>query len=286
MPRPFPPIEAIPLGEQRGQSFPRLVELMQRLLAEDGCPWDRQQTFATLRRYVVEEAHEVVDAIDGGNRDELRTELGDLIFQVVFQAELGRNEGSFGPDDVIKAIADKLVRRHPHIFLEGTAPIDDPDAVIQRWEQLKAREKPKSEGLLDSVPRGMPALLRAQRIGEKVERIGFDWPDVAGSRAKVSEEIGELDQAIAAGDKAAIEDELGDVLFALVNLARHVHIDAEAALRGTIQKFTGRFAHVEARVKQAHGGWPTGEGGEAAPLSLAELDAYWEEAKRLRKKET
>ena len=275
MPRPFPPVDALPLGEQQGQSFPRLVELMQRLLAPDGCPWDREQTLESLRRYAIEEAHEVVDAIDSGDRNELRTELGDLIFQVVFQAELARNEGAFGPDDVIKAIIDKIVRRHPHVFGDGSVTVDGPAQVLANWEQIKAREK-GNQGLLASVPRGMPALNRAQRIGEKVERVGFDWPDTEGSRKKVAEELGELDAAIARNDPRAIEEELGDTLFALVNLARHVHVDAEAALRGTIHKFTERFAHVERRVKEKHGNWPQGQ-----TLPLEEMDAYWEEAKRL-----
>lgn len=285
MPRPFPPLEPVPLAQQQGQSFPRLVELMQRLLAPDGCPWDREQTFESLRRYVVEEAHEVVDAIDSGDRDELRKELGDLIFQVVFQAEIARNQGLFGPDDVIKAILDKLVRRHPHVFGDGSVTVSGPSEVLGNWEQIKAREK-GDQGLLDSVPRGMPALLRAQRIGEKVERVGFDWPDTAGSRRKVEEELHELDAAIAQHDTDAIEEELGDTLFALVNLARHVNVDAEASLRRTIQKFTTRFAHVERRVKEKHGGWPQAASGEGPGrgVTLEEMDAYWEEAKRLARK--
>ncbi|MCU0659898.1 MAG: nucleoside triphosphate pyrophosphohydrolase, partial [Polyangiaceae bacterium] len=274
------PVDALPLPEQQGQSFPRLVELMQRLLAPDGCPWDREQTLESLRRYAIEEAHEVVDAIDSGNRDELRSELGDLIFQVVFQSELARNEGSFGPDDVIKAIIDKIVRRHPHVFGDGSVSVDSSSQVLANWEQIKAREK-GNQGLLASVPRGMPALVRAQRIGEKVERVGFDWPDAVGSRRKVGEELGELDEAIAQGDVQAIEEELGDTLFALVNLARHVNVDAEAALRKTIQKFTDRFAHVERRVKEAHGGWPQGQEGPGRGVTLEEMDGYWEEAKRL-----
>jgi MazG family protein len=281
MPRPFAPVIAPPLSKQVGASFPRLVELMQRLLAPDGCPWDREQTFATLRRYVVEEAAEVVDAIDGGDREELRTELGDLLLQVVFQAELGRAEGSFGPDDVVAAICDKLVRRHPHVFADGEA--SGSAEVLKSWERIKAQEraaKPKKDrgGILGGVPRSLPALTRAQRIGEKVARVGFDWPDARGSRAKVGEELGELDQAIASGDKDGIEAELGDVLFALVNLSRHVEVDAEAALRRTIDKFTKRFDHVEARVHEAHGGWPASATDDK--LTLEELDGYWDEAKR------
>jgi len=273
MPRPFEPVLPPPLSDQEGRTFPRLVELMQRLLEPDGCPWDREQSFATLRRYVLEEACEVVDSIDGGDRDELCAELGDLLLQVVFQAELGRAEGAFGPDDVVAAICDKLVRRHPHVFAD--VAVDGADEVLRNWERIKAAErtgkKKGKEGVLGGVPRSLPALTRAQRVGEKVARVGFDWPDARGSRGKVGEELSELDHALAAGDKDRIEAELGDVLFALVNLARHVDVDAEGALRRTIEKFSRRFDHVEARVHDKHGGWPTSA---ADRLTLEELDGY------------
>ena len=284
MSRPIDPVVAPSLAEQVGATFPRLVELMQRLLAPDGCPWDREQTFASLRRYVVEEACEVVDAIDSGDRGEMRAELGDLLLQVVFQAELGRKEGAFGPDDVVAGICDKLVRRHPHVFADGTA--SDATEVLQNWERIKATEragKPeKNRGVLGGVPRSLPALTRAQRVGEKVARVGFDWPDARGSRAKVTEELGELDAAIASGDRDQIEAELGDALFALVNLARHVDVDAEGALRRTIDKFTKRFDHVESRVTATHGGWPASAADDK--LTLEELDGYWDEAKRAESK--
>lgn len=276
MPRPFAPVAALPLSEQQGQSFPRLVELMQRLLAPDGCPWDREQTLETLRKYVTEEAHEVVDAIDSGDRAALREELGDLLLQVVFQAELARAEGAFGPDDVVRGITDKLVRRHPHVF--GDETVSGSEQVLQNWEQIKSKEK-AGRGLLDGVPKSMAALLRAQRIGEKVERVGFDWPDTEGSRRKVSEELSELDEALSSGNMEHAAEELGDVLFALVNLARHIGVDAEAALRGTSDKFIKRFSHVERRVRETHGGWPSAKDGKG--VSLEEMDGYWEEAKRL-----
>jgi tetrapyrrole methylase family protein/MazG family protein/ATP diphosphatase len=262
------------LPEQKGEAYVRLVEIMQRLLAPDGCPWDREQDPKSLRRYVLEEACEVIDAIDSGDRASLREELGDLLLQVVFLGELMRKEGAFGPDDVVRAIADKLVRRHPHVFAD--VEVSGSGEVLQNWERIKAAEK-KERPLLESVPRSLPALTRAQRIGEKVERVGFDWPDARGSRAKVTEELGELDRAMGDGDSARVEDEMGDVLFALVNLARHAQIDAEGALRRTIEKFQRRFAHVEGRVKELHGGWPTGA---TEKLPLAELDRYWEEAKK------
>jgi len=278
MGRPFRIPESIPLAEQRGQSFTSLVEIMQRLLAADGCPWDREQSFESLRKYVLEEACEVIDAVDSGDREHLREELGDLALQVAFLSELGRNEGSFGPDDVVRAIVEKLVRRHPHVFAE--ADVKDADQVLNNWERIKAVEK-GSRGVLEGVARSLPALYRAQRMSDKVSRVGFDWPDGRGSRSKVSEELGELDEAIEQGEPAAIEAELGDLLFALVNLARHSGIDAETALRGSCDRFAARFAHVERRVKENHGGWPRSDDGSATRgVSLEVMDGYWDEAKR------
>lgn len=260
------------LARQDGATLGRLVGVMRRLLAPDGCPWDREQSFETLRKYVLEEACEVIDAIDSGDRAALREELGDLLLQVVFQAELARREESFGIDDVIAGIVDKLVTRHPHVF--GSAEAKNADEVLRNWERLKAQEKGE-RGILSGVPRSMPALTRAQRIGEKVARVGFDWEDSRGSRGKVIEEMTELERAMETGDRNAIEDEMGDVLFALVNLSRHLGLDAEAALRRTIDKFSARFAHVESRVRNEHGGW---SGNTTLPLEV--LDQYWEEAKR------
>lgn len=279
MPRPFDPCVPPPLEQQTGSTFPRLVELMQRLLADDGCPWDREQTFESLRRYVVEEACEVVDAIDQGDRGDLCAELGDLMLQVVFQAELGRKEQAFGPDDVVAAICDKLVRRHPHVFEDVT--VSGSSEVLSNWELIKAKERSKDgkkRGVLDGVPRSLPGLMRAQRVGERVARVGFDWADRHGSRAKVTEELEELDRAIETGDAAQIEEELGDLLFATMNLARHLQIDGEAAIRRTIDKFTRRFCHVERRVEEEHGGFPSYQ--EKGTLPLEVLDRYWEEAKQ------
>lgn len=269
-PRPVPPLEL-----QDGSTVRWLVGVMRRLLDPGGCPWDREQSFETIRKYVLEEACEVIDAIDGGDRKALREELGDLLLQVVFLAELARREGAFAIDEVVADVVDKLVTRHPHVF--GDLDAETADEVLRNWEQIKAREK-KGRGLLSGVPRSLPALVRAQSIGEKVRRVGFDWADARGSRAKVAEEIGELDQAMTAGDVAAIEEEMGDVLFALVNLSRHLEIDAEGALRRTIDKFAERFSHVESRVNEEHGGW-RGPDGDRPNLPLEILDGYWEEAK-------
>jgi MazG family protein len=277
MGRPFETPAPIPLAEQRGQTFPALVELMQRLLAPDGCPWDREQDFRSLRRYVLEEACEVIDAVDSGEPDQLREELGDLALQVVFMAELARNQRAFGPDDVVRSIIDKLVRRHPHVF--GDLHVSGAEEVLKNWEAIKAEEKAE-RALLDGVPRSLPALYRAQRMSDKVSRVGFDWPDGRGSRDKVREELGELDEAIAGGDCERVEHELGDLLFSLVNLARHQGIDAEMALRKTADRFAGRFGHVERRVKERHGGWPRGSDGKpSSGIPLEELDGYWNEAK-------
>jgi MazG family protein len=271
------PRPVLPLALQDGTTLTRLVGVMRRLLAPDGCPWDREQTYESMRRYVLEEACEVIDAVENGDRHGLREELGDLLLQVVFLAELGRREGTFGIDDVVAGIVEKLVTRHPHVF--GDMDAKTADEVLANWERIKAQEK-KGRGLLSGVPRSLPALNRAQRIGEKVHRVGFDWPDARGSREKVTEELGELDRAIESGDAAAIEEEMGDVLFALVNLSRHVKVDAEGALRRTIDKFTKRFAHVEARVNAEHGGW-TEAGTPKHPLEV--LDRYWDEAKAAEK---
>jgi len=251
-----------------GRTLPRLVEIMKRLLAPGGCPWDREQTLQSLRPYVIEEAFEVVDAIDRGTPDDLREELGDLLLQIVFQSELARAAGWFGPDDVIAAICDKLVRRHPHVF--GDVRVSGASEVVANWEVIKAGEK-RGRGALDGVPLALPALLRALRMGEKAARIGFDWPAAAGARDKLNEELAELDSAVEGGDVVAIEDELGDVLFALASYARKLAIDPEAALRKTLQRFAARVKAVE-QAAAAQGRAPES-------MSAAELDLLWRAAK-------
>ena len=255
-------------GPQDGSTLPRLVQIMQRLLAPGGCPWDREQTLESLRSYVIEEAHEVVDAIDRGASDDLREELGDLLLQIVFQAELARAKRWFGPDDVIAAICDKLVRRHPHVF--GDTRVSGAAEVVANWETIKAEEK-RGRGALDGVPLALPALLRALRMGEKAARVGFDWPDAPGARAKVGEELAELDRAIAAQDRRTTERELGDLLFALANWARKLEIDPEAALRATLARFAGRVRAVEQAAAE--------RGRTVDELDAGELDALWREVK-------
>ena len=251
----------------------RLLSIMERLRGPDGCPWDREQTLRSLRPYVLEETYEVLEAIDADDPREHCEELGDLLLQIVFQAQLTKEEGKFDFADVANAISDKLVSRHPHVFGDATAK--DADAVLRQWAALKREEK-KAKGrggdsVLEGVPREMPALARADRLTEKASRIGFDWPDAAGARAKVAEELAEVDEAIASGDADAIEHELGDLLFAAANLARKLDLHPEEALRAAVGRFVARFTHIEQEL--ARRGIPPGG------ASLAEMDALWDDAK-------
>ncbi len=256
------------------EAIQRLLAIMERLRGPGGCPWDREQTLRTLRPYVLEETYEVLEAIDAGVARDHCEELGDLLLQIVFQAQLRAEEGAFGFADVANAISDKLVSRHPHVF--GDAQVADAAAVLKQWAALKREEKRArggGESVLEGVPREMPALARADRLTEKASRVGFDWPDAGGARAKVDEELRELDEAIARGDREEIERELGDLLFALANLSRKLDVPPEEALRGTIGRFVERFGHVEREL--ARRGVPHGE------ATLAEMDALWDEAKAL-----
>jgi len=256
------------------ESVERLLAIMTRLRGPAGCPWDREQSLETLRPYVLEETYEVLEAIDAGDVSAHREELGDLLLQIVFQAELRREAGAFEFADVADAISDKLVSRHPHVF--GDSNVKDSEGVLRQWAELKREEKRKKGGgrsALEGVPREMPALARADRLTEKASRVGFDWPDAGGARAKVAEELAELDAAIAGGRRDEIEHELGDALFALANLARKLGVAPEEALRATVGRFIRRFSHVEARL-EAQGIPPGG-------ASLEQMDLLWDEAKDL-----
>lgn len=241
---------------------------MRTLLAPNGCPWDREQTLETLRQYVIEEAYEVVDAIDHGTPDMLREELGDLLLQIVFQAALTEGQGWFDIDEVVDAICDKLVRRHPWVF--GDQRVDDASGAVNSWEAIKAKEK-EERGALGGVPVALPALLRAVRIGEKASAVGYDWPDAGGPRHKIDEELVELDEAAERGDAAALEHELGDLLFALATYARKQALDPEAALRASLNRFSSRFRHCELAAKA--------DGKDLRDYDDAELDVLWEQAK-------
>lgn len=272
-PAPLDDEEALtdPSAEARssfGAAFERLVGVMARLRGDAGCPWDRAQDLASLRPFLLEETHEVLDAIDRGSTEDHREELGDLLLQVVFQAEIRRQEGSFDAADVAHGIADKLVRRHPHVF--GEAEADSAHQAYRNWEAIKLKEK-AGRSVLSGVPPALPALLRAQRVGEKASRVGFDWPDITGPLAKLEEELGELRAAMERGERREVEGELGDALFSLVNVARFAGVNAEDALRGTTERFSRRFAHLEAALAR--------EGRAVSEATSAELDALWEEAK-------
>lgn len=281
MGRPFEIPQERPLSEQSGETFPLVVALMRRLLADDGCPWDREQTLISLRQYVLEEACEVMDALESGDRRSLCDELGDLAFQVVFLSELAQREGAFGPDDVFRGIIEKLVRRHPHVFADTSA--STPAQVETQWEEIKAEEK-RNRPLLDNIPVSLPALEGARRMSARAASVGFDWTEKEGSRAKVEEELLELDEAVQSADPQEIEHELGDIFFALVNYARHLDVDPEAALRKTNQRFRERFNHVESRVRARHGDWPRLKGKATVGIPLLELEASWQEAKELEKR--
>jgi nucleoside triphosphate diphosphatase len=255
-----------------------LLALMARLRdPERGCPWDREQSFATIAPYTIEEAYEVADAIERGDPESLRDELGDLLFQVVFHARMAEERGWFDFAQVAGAIHDKLVRRHPHVFA-GTSPTSA--QLVQAWEEQKAAERAAAAGeraaegstVLGGVPAALPALTRAGKLGRRAARVGFDWPDAREVRAKVLEEIHELDAALASGEPAAAcTEELGDLLFSVVNWSRHLELDAEQALRSANSKFERRFTHMERLARE--------RGLELQRLSAAEWDALWREAK-------
>lgn len=241
---------------------------MQRLRAPDGCPWDREQTFDTIRRYTLEETYEVIDAIDNRDWEGLKEELGDLLLQPVFHAQMASEKGLFDVAASLRAINDKLVRRHPHVF--GDASAATADDVKQVWDAVKATEKQEGpKGRLDGIPKALPALLEAREISAKAAKAGFDWASVDQVFEKLEEEIGELKRTSTDRER---EDEVGDLFFVLVNIARHYKVDPELALHRANQKFKRRFAHVEQRVRE--------EGGEFEATPIEQLDAYWNEAKR------
>jgi len=263
----------------------RLIEIMARLRnPETGCPWDVQQTFATIVPYTIEEAYEVADAIERGDSEDLRDELGDLLLQVVFHARMAEEDGAFDFGGVVEAITEKLVRRHPHVF--GDARDLPPERVKALWDEIKAEEKRlkaeragvpvealAAKGRLDDVPAALPALTRAEKLQKKAAKVGFDWGEPGPVLAKIREEIDELEEALATGPRgdAAVVEEVGDLLFAVANLARHLNVDPEDALRGTNEKFRRRFRHIETGLQAA--------GRTIEDASLDEMEALWQDAK-------
>ncbi|MFC1607106.1 nucleoside triphosphate pyrophosphohydrolase [Candidatus Latescibacterota bacterium] len=258
-------------------SFDKLVEVMKRLHDPDGCPWDREQTHVSLKPYLLEETYEVLEAIESGSDDHLAEELGDLLLQVVFHAEIADREKRFDIETVVTGIIEKLVRRHPHVF--GDVKADNSETVIKNWEEIKRREKrEKKDGtgsVLDGLPKSLPALIKARRIQEKVSRVGFDWEHTEDVMLKVEEELGELKEASSRRDIDAIEEEIGDLLFSVANLARFVSLCPEDALRKTIEKFQRRFQFIESELPKR--GLKLGE------ATLEEMDHLWDEVKKQEK---
>jgi len=255
--------------------FDRLVKIMHRLRGPGGCPWDAEQSHESLKRYLLEEAYEVIEAIDAKDPSHLKEELGDLLLQPVFHAAIAEEHGEFTMDDVLDALNEKLVRRHPHVFAEEV--IETSEAQVANWEKIKQGEKgAERKTALSGVPPALPALMQAQKIAEKAARVGFDWERTDQVFAKVMEELHEFEAAMLSGDQQEMEAELGDLLFAIVNLGRFLSIDPEEALRKTIRRFTKRFGHVEQSLHD--------RGLALQSATLAEMDLLWEEAKKLERR--
>jgi tetrapyrrole methylase family protein / MazG family protein len=268
-----------------GKLFEDLVELQIRLLAPNGCPWDREQTHESLRTYLIEEAYEVLDALESGDPDKFAEELGDLLLQIIFHSQLASQSGRFNVGDVIERVHTKMVRRHPHVF--GTDKADSAADVLKNWEQLKAEERrqdrvarglseenasdEKPASLLSGIPRTLPAVMEAHQLTRRASRVGFDWPNIAGVLEKLREEIQELEAEIATGHGAKIESEAGDLLFSVVNVVRFLKLDPEIALKKANRKFTERFRDMENEAAAA--------GEKLADLSAPELDVLWNSAK-------
>jgi len=260
----------------------RLIDIMARLRAPDGCAWDREQTPATLKPQMLEECYEVMEAIDSGSAGHLTEELGDLLLHIVFQAQIAREAGSFTFAEVAHGVADKLIRRHPHVF--GDVKVTDPAAIVAQWNELKKAEKPERASALDGVPQALPALMRAEALQKKARNVGFDWPGLEGPLAKVREEVAEVtaeieaDLAFAHATEAKFvaslktAEEIGDLLFSIVNLTRHLKLDAEQLLTGANEKFSRRFRAVEEQIKS--------QGKSMPECTLDELDAAWNDDKK------
>jgi len=259
-------------------SFPLdpTVEVMAKLRAPEGCPWDREQDHRSLTPYLLEETYEVLDALEHGDMYKFCEELGDLLLQIVFHAQIASEKGYFTMNDIVKSITEKMIRRHPHVF--GNVSVENSSQVLENWEKIKQGEKDggnRAQSILDDIPRGLPALLKATKVQEKAARVGFDWPDYKGPWEKIKEEQDELLVACKAGDRSSIQHELGDLLFSVVNLSRFFQVNGEVALNNTVDKFIRRFRYIEQKVQE--------EGKRIEECSLEELDALWEKAKKAEK---
>lgn len=251
--------------------FKKLTEIVDTLMGEQGCPWDKVQTRETLKPYLVEEAYETLEALDGNNPEEIKEELGDLLYQILFHAKISENKNEFNITDVIETISDKMILRHPHVFREEN--LETPDEVVTQWEEIKNKEKGKKdrESVLDGIPSHLPSLLRSQKLQKKAARHGFDWDKISSVFEKLDEEIAEFKEAVLSGVEKDMTEELGDLLFVLVNIAKFKKIDAEEALRATNNKFIKRFQHIEAEVAK--------RGKTLKETPLEELEQYWQDAK-------
>lgn len=254
--------------------FTQLLNVMAQLRSESGCPWDREQTHLSLKPCLLEETYELLDALDDGDAKKVKEELGDVLLQVVFHSQIASEENRFTIKEVIEILTDKLVRRHPYVFAGEPLP-EDPAAALKQRARLKANEKKdgESKSALGNVPKAMPALARAQSISRRAASLGFEWPDIDQVWAKVDEEMRELKQAVASGDKVHTGEELGDLFFTLVNIARFLDIESETVLAQTVDRFTRRFHHIEAKLRHANK--------DFAQSSIEEMDRYWNEAKKL-----
>lgn len=253
------------------ESFIQLVQIAATLRGEHGCVWDKEQTYASVKPFLLEESYEVLAAIDEDNSDHVKEELGDLLFQVIFLAQIAAEEEKFDVGDVIKDICAKLIRRHPHVF--GEESVANSQEVLVRWEQIKQAEgKRQRESVLDGIPHQLPGLLRAHRIQEKAARVGFDWDCADQVLDKVREEVAEFETAFSRKDSQEMEDELGDVFFALVNMARFIKIDPDRALSRAIARFMSRFRYIEKKARES--------GKDLVKMSLQEMDELWKEAKK------
>lgn len=251
-------------------NFNELVDIVAKLRGPDGCPWDREQTRESLKQYLVEEFYELIDALEENDDKGMREEMGDLLFQIVLQSQLSKEEGKFDINDVIADIAGKMVQRHPHVF--GEKNIDTSDEVVEWWEESKKREGKNHDSAIGGVPRSLPALLRARKIQMKATKVGFDWNRIEDVFEKLEEEIAELKEAIKEKNHKEIEDELGDLFFVLVRIANFVEVNPEDALSRTIRKFDQRFRHIEAAA--------AGQGRKISEMTLAEMEVFWQEAKK------
>ena len=251
-----------------GDRFEKLVNIMRELRGENGCPWDREQTHKSLRQYLLEEAFEVLECLDEDNLDDLPAELGDLLLQIVFHAQIGHENNTFTIDDVLDNIIRKLIDRHPHVF--GEEYVETAEEQSKLWERIKRKEG--KESILGGVPKALSALLRAYRLQQKAAAVGFDWPDIAPVWDKVREEMQELQEAVKSGDQREIAKEYGDLLFAMVNLGRFLNVNPEDALRQTIEKFIYRFQKIEKHYRQ--------QGRDLREVPLEEMDEIWEAAKQ------